>query len=563
MNPKLSALARSRKLHFLLALCAFVFAIFHTFAGLGYSINYDEQPPHAVEHSYMTVLDIITSNEIVTNVKISRCLKGFNCKGPNNSGQGTWKKIPTKLNLFPLDYSLFNYYMYVEYSKANEAERFIHDVTFTVLDKAPDSQVQGSKWMKHTIAKDSYLWINYLDSVNFHVAIVREVNVLFGKQDLRDSRRHWKFDPASIPLPGRYSIQAKISMLRVAVAAEISIMEYEQQFDNVLKKNEVIITAEPRFKIMQLSDLHIGQDTGQCYEKCKFDIKTLDFIRSAIKSEQDVSFVVITGDMIDFERVAHFESVVLKALLPVLEANLPFVFTFGDSDADLRHKEAKKNVLNFVASLPGCYNKKYTQLDHRLHGMTNGNLKIYRALDGKDNEPYDFQKLKLDEADGVITYLDSESQKVEENQANFLHRLNHRLSPTVQQKLLFMHFPLPNFRPKGKVKLIGTYNEKHPLVTDTDKKFLEDVKASGYKAVAVGHEHENDACIWDETDGEKALLCYSGITGESGNTRLDPEYKRRLRVFLMNFETPRILSWKRVGDEQTDTQAIWSAEPDS
>ena len=110
------------------------------------------------------------------------------------------------------------------------------------------------------------------------------------------------------------------------------------------------------------------------------------------------------------------------------------------------------------------------------------------------------------------------------------------------------------------MRLIGTYNEKQELITPTDEKIIQDIKATGYKSVGVGHEHENDACIWDENDGTKILLCYSGVIGESANMRLKSEYKRRMRVFEFDFTQNRILSWKRDPEQRFDPQVIWSAE---
>lgn len=558
MNAKLHSLLRNRKIHYLLASVTLLVALFHTVGHNGISIDYVRETE--VDQSYMSTMETVLSNRVVTDVQIRRCLRGFNCAGPNEEQPAFWTKIPTRLNLFPMQLRLFNYFMYVQRATGNDAERYVTNLVFTVTDKVPDSPVKNSKWIRRRVAPNSFLWINYLDTIDFDVPVVRDVNVLFGKQDMRDSRRYWKFEPASIPLPGRHSIQAKVSMLRIAVTEEINIIQKEQEFNSVMKKNGILLTDDSRFKIIQMSDLHIGQDTGVCYDKCKFDVNTLRFMREAIKQEDKVGLIVITGDMIDYRRAVHFESVVLKALSPILETDIPFVFTFGDSDFDPRSYAQKISVLNFIASLPNCYNNRFVDLDHRLHGLSNGNLKIYRSPPLKEGEEFDVNKLLLEEPSGMVTYLDSENQRVKDSQVNYIYRINHGFSTSLQQKLLFFHYPLPNFRPQGKIKLIGSYNEKHPLPSKTDLKFLQDMKATGYKAVAVGHEHENDACIWDENEGGKAILCYSGVTGESANTRIDQDYKRRLRVFQFDFQSNRILSWKRDLEKSIDPQEIWSAE---
>ncbi|OBA22133.1 Metallo-dependent phosphatase [Metschnikowia bicuspidata var. bicuspidata NRRL YB-4993] len=260
----------------------------------------------------------------------------------------------------------------------------------------------------------------------------------------------------------------------------------------------MLVTTTPKFKIIQLSDMHIGQDTGACYDDYKFDIDTLEFVKSAIQQEGDVQLIVITGDMIDVPQTTHYGSVVLKALSPVFKSGIPFIFTFEDSDYRCTGHFNKIEILNFTASLRGCYNKQYDDLDHRLHGLSNGNLKICNVQSTSEDGQINLQNLSLKPANALVTYLDSEGKMVKDSQANYVYRVNHKQSSDTENKLLFLHYPLPNSRPKGTVKLIVSYNEKHELVTETGKKFLEDIKASGYKAVAVGHEHKTDACIWEE-----------------------------------------------------------------
>lgn len=532
----------------------------HAFQNQGISIDYKNIDPHQSIHYYSSTVDTINSNKVVTDVRIVRCLRGFSCSEPRDVlAPGWWEKMPSKLNLFQEGFSFFNYYMYVQKAKGNESKRFVVDVTFTYSETPPTNGLKDSKWKSQKLFGKAHMWINYFDSLEYHVPIVRDLNVLYGKQDLVDYRPHWKFESAAVILPVKQSIHCTISVLRIPVNNEIAILNAEHEFDSVLKKNGIFVTSDPVVKVIQVSDLHIGQDVGACYEKCKFDQVTLNFLSEALEAEKGTKLVVITGDMIDFTRARHFESVILKAVAPILHAQIPFVFLFGNSDYDSHKALSRLNVYNFISSLPGCYNQKLEDLESRLHGLTNGNIKIFQTPDIEQNKMPDYNALDLSNPKAVITYLDSADNKIEESQANFLYRVTHNLKQEVQQRLLFFHHPLPNFRPSGKVKLIGTYNEKHDMVTSTDKKILLDIKKAGYKGVGVGHEHENDACIWDETEDSKILLCYSGVIGESANTRLNADYKRRLRVFQLDFGQNRILSWKRDQDKQFDPQEIWSA----
>lgn len=558
VQSKINYFIRNRKVHY----AAFILLLFgitlHTIHGQGISIDYEKTGYKRV-HNYRSTTDIINDNFVVADVRITRCMRGFRCSQPKEDvPNGYWERMPTKLNLFQDGFSLFNYYMYVAKAKGSLSGRFVVDISFTYSNKEPTTGMEGSKWALQRLYQEAYMWINYFDTPEFHIPIVRDINVLYGKQDLFDNRPHWKFESAAIILPVKQTIHCTISVLRIQINQESSILTAEQEFDLVLKKNGIFVTSDPIVKVIQISDLHINQGDGACFEKCKFDKGTLDFMRDAFDAESGNKLIVITGDMIDYMSSPHYESVILKAVAPILKAQIPFVFVFGNSDYDMMDYNTKLNVYNFIASLPGCYNQKISDLDHRMHGISNGNINIYQIPPLENNQSPDYNALDLTKPQAMITYLDSALIHIDDSQANYLYRLNHHHNEDVEQKLLFFHHPLPNFRPSGKVKLIGTYNEKHYLQTSTDRKILLDIKAAGYKVVGVGHEHENDACIWDEDDKDMILLCYSGVTGESAIRRLDSQYKRRLRVFQLDFEKNNILSWKRDPERQFDPQEIWS-----
>ena len=52
---------------------------------------------------------------------------------------------------------------------------------------------------------------------------------------------------------------------------------------------------------------------------------------------------------------------------------------------------------------------------------------------------------------------------------------------------------------------------------------------------------------------------YNSITGDSGITKLDKQYVRKLRLFEIDFEKNRILSWKRkeIDNQPFDYQLIY------
>lgn len=556
MKSNILSLLGNRKIQLLIAACFCLFLSFHTIKNSGVSLQ-SSQNINEIQ-SYASISQIINDNYLVSDIQIRLCLRGLECQPPTPSSKNSkWQKIQTKLNLYPVGFSLYNYYLYIEKTPKNDVSNYLTEIKFTLTNESPFSENSS---VSHKVSSSLYIWINYTTEVNLQVPVIRDVTLLFGTHDMKDSRRHWRYYPEPINLPVKQSVLPHISVLAISVKDELTVFREEQEFETLYKKNSILVTVDSTFKVMQLSDLHMGQDMGRCHEggECKFDLKTMQFIETAIKTEATVKLVVVTGDMIDFERTRHVESAVLKALSPILEAGVPFVFTFGDSDWDWDRYHTKVNMLNFVASLPKCYNRQYDELDHRLHGLTNENIRVFRLKLPDGQNTYDFNSLDLNKPDAIITVLDSEYAQVDATQSSYMYRISKSIPDSMEHRLLFFHYPLPNFRPDGPFKLIGSYNEKHKLVTDTDKQFLDDAVHCKYKAISVGHEHENDACIWKDVGDSTVLLCYSGIAGDSGAIKIDEHWKCRLRLFDINFDSNRILSWKRLANnEALDPQGVY------
>ena len=273
----------------------------------------------------------------------------------------------------------------------------------------------------------------------------------------------------------------------------------------------------------------------------------------------------------------------MKGLSPILERNIPFIFTFGELDevplaplfkpisdekksTDEKIEESLKvdhdlklQILNFIATLPNCYNQiinkqEYTQKLQNEHGLANYNLKLFREVDGK--------KIDENKPDVLVSVLDSENHAISSTQINSLYRVNQDISTEKPFKLLFFHYPLPNYRPSGEFRNIGTYNIKLPLKKKTDLKFRDDITKLGYHVVSVGHEHDNDACILSEKLNDKKelqdsiWLCYNSVTGYNGNT-VKEDYDRKVRFFEVDFEKQQMLSWKRTESKPMEYQMIY------
>lgn len=479
-----------------------------------------------------TTRDTLNSGSVINDVSIMRCWSLHNnCRPPE-----TYKKLTPPLNFMSLKFSFYNYFLVVleGFIEVEANKQYLGDVKIQP-DKPSNEYVMETKY-------GLSIWKKFVDPAT--QPLVREIDVLYGRNDLKDSREHWEFQET--PIPYLYEdYNTHLSFLKVSKNQESEIIRHLEEFQKN-KDNNVILTSKNRFKILQLSDLHFGQDEGKCYEECKSDIKTINFVRNSI-SDENIDLVVIAGDLIDFTRVKDLKSALLKALQPILEKKVPFVFTFGESDIDefanRNFHNDKKEFLSIISSLDYSYNSFPVAELTGLHGLTNYNLKLFQIP--KDT---DVSVTNLKDPKAFITILDSEEHRLDSSQINYLYRINQNDGEFLKIfKMIFFHYPLPNYRPLGKFKLVGSYNEKHPLNNKTSKKFRDDFLNCGYHVASVGHEHENDACLISTSDeGEKNMwLCYSSVTGDSAETRLSPDFDRRSRIFEVNFDDASLLSWKR------------------
>ncbi|KAK6457060.1 Metallo-dependent phosphatase-like protein [Scheffersomyces xylosifermentans] len=469
---------------------------------------------------------------IISDVQLIKCFM-HSCKAPEG-----YTKLEPPINYYEasVDSSATGklttplYFISVKKQRIDASTKILTDLTF---EKPNGDDFEVIEIDRYKLFK-KYCITNISSPIPKDLPLVHSIDVLFGSNDLIDSRLHHysvhsnKFSEDIHPI---------ISLFKLSTNKHDSWLSEVMSF-STLQQNQVVTAPDSKFKILQLSDLHFGQNLGRTCDSqsqmCSSDLKTVKFIEESIEKEKP-NLVVITGDLIDLHRSVDYKSIILKSLQPILKRNVNFVFTFGDEIEPNRFtniREIKKTIVAFLQTLPNCYNT-LDQVDNELHGLTNYNLKV----------------IKDDKELALITILDSEDHFIDETQSNYLYRVHSASSQDSLFRLLFFHYPIGQFRPKGKFKIIGGYNEKHPLYTKTHDKVHGDILNCGYQVVSVGHEHENDACILSEVekDGvrQSIWLCYSSITGDSGVTKLDENYDRKVRLFELDFAGRKLLSWKR------------------
>lgn len=505
--------------------------------------------------------DRLSQNQVLTNIRLFKYPKFLHNSTPD-------------LILIRTSW-WFNYFIHVDYKPVLD----LKDKFDIIISDFHNNPIEQSAYLGfgiyyHYIYKFQWDRIvqKNIDNKNSNnnlvqVPVVRAIDVF---NTNTESREHWY----SIRFSGFKAKSSKVYLhfLKIDDTNLVQHLNILNQFSQ-FKSNEFIKFNSNSIKIFQISDLHFFN--GQ------IDSITETFLINSINNELP-HLIIINGDLINF-RNTHGGSwpfsgsntdflskyqlslMLLSALNLFIKLKIPYIVNFGDSDYE--YDKLSLFMLEFISNLPYCLNHVPSDFTQKsLHGLTNYNFNLYLA----DNMHR-----------GVISLLDSFRNDIESNQINNIYRFNKNEKTTGKQndgkndknkesengnlpsddlfKLCFIHYPLPNFRPSGKFKIIGSYNKFDALITNTDKSFLNDFLNNDYQVISVSHEHENDGCIlYDKTQQlskqeqaqeqepskstqEKIWLCYSSVTGGQAVTK-DEIFDRKLRVFEISKN--RLLSWK-------------------
>jgi len=102
------------------------------------------------------------------------------------------------------------------------------------------------------------------------------------------------------------------------------------------------------FKLVQFTDVHYA-DGGEA------DARTLRAMRSVLQNERP-DLVVLTGDTVNGEKGREPKELITQALAPVIEAQVPWAFLFGNHDTQWG-QTTKEDIYEVIREQPYCVNK--------------------------------------------------------------------------------------------------------------------------------------------------------------------------------------------------------------
>jgi hypothetical protein len=233
---------------------------------------------------------------VVVDVTVVTCSFG-SCTVPAG-----WRRIDKDLYLS--DYWLSKAYIHVQQKKEEEltaADRVVVDVRTGRKEPLTKQAGKPEAWER----RPGGIWL--LRSASGRRAsdsdkAVTSVDVLFGP-DAVEPRPGWEIRDASLSLShAKDGLEPRLTVRRGAAKA--------------WDKPTVRVGQDGRFKIMQVSDMHLSTGVGACRDpaspspggKCEADPRTLDFIERLLDEEKP-DMVVLSGDQVNGETAPDAQTV--------------------------------------------------------------------------------------------------------------------------------------------------------------------------------------------------------------------------------------------------------------
>lgn len=448
-------------------------------------------------------------------------------------------------------------------SELTEKDKIILDIRVSAVDPVTAEKNQGTERWE---SRPGGIWLKrsskHRESDN-HQALTA-IDLLFGS-DAVEARLGWEMIPQNLLLDdmGTENQGAYMTVRRGAPVEP--------------EKPALHVDANGKFKILQISDLHLSTGPGICREPeppspseaggghCEADPRTLAFVNLVLDSEQP-DLVVLSGDQVNGETAPDAQSALFKFAAIATKRKLPYTTIFGNHDDE--GSLSREALMQVTHNLP--YSLSEPGLSY-LDGVGNYVVEIL----GRSGSSHSAITLYFLDTHG---YSPDERQFrgydwLKKNQIDWFrntaqelrHKPSHVKYPHIHMDMAFIHIPLPEYRNSAEWAVPRTGKQlENPTAPGFNSGFRDALVQEGIKAVSCGHDHANDYCSLsksalspssgggsgagntstDSTEGA-VWMCYAGGSGFGGYGGYGG-YQRRVRVWEFDMNDARIATWKRV-----------------
>ncbi|OJD36941.1 calcineurin-like phosphoesterase [Diplodia corticola] len=476
----------------------------------------------------------------------------------------------------------------------------IHVQTCSSLNPLSSCKLDPDKW--HRIEKDLYLGSGWFNKAYVHVKRKREeelnqddrvvLDVRVGRLDpsmgekgqetakwesrpagvwlLRSSKRHDSDSDKVItaidilfgadavePRPG-WEVRDTPMLLDTSGEAQEARISVRRGVPHKTDKPVPRIKKDGKFKILQVSDLHLSTGLGACRDpepkdhnggQCDADSRTLDFV-GKILDEEKPDMVVLSGDQVNGDTAPDAQSAIFKFAELFIKRKIPYAAIFGNHDDEGSLSRAAQ--MSLLTTLPYSLSEPGP---NTIEGVGNYYVEIMAPGNSQhsamtlyflDTHAYSPDEAKFRGYDWLkpnqITWFKDTAHSLKDAHKQYTH---------IHLDMAFIHIPLPEYALKEN-SIVGTWKEG-VTAPGFNSHFFDALVENHVLAVSCGHDHVNDYCALGKVDEDPKLwMCYAGGSGFGGYGGYDG-YHRRVRVFDVDMNKARITTWKRV--EYGDTKA--------
>ncbi|MCJ1463772.1 hypothetical protein MMC07_002381 [Pseudocyphellaria aurata] len=489
---------------------------------------------------------------VITDITLATC-SSLNFLSSCKLDPGKWHRIETDLYLSRG--WLTHAYIHIERkreSELRENDRVIHDVQVGKAEPpAPEKDQGAERWE----SRPGGIWLRRTAKrhASDSIKTVTAVDVLFGP-DAVEPRPGWHLSEAPLILsnPGDNE-EARLTIRRGSVIPA--------------EKPVLHVRKDGKFKILQVSDLHLSTGLGVCRDpepplsksgKCDADPRTLDFIRSVLELEKP-DLVVLSGDQINGETSPDSQSALFKFAHLFIRRKIPFATIFGNHD-DEGSVSSRENLMHLTQTLPYSLSEPGPS---DIDGVGN----YYIEVLARGTSSHSALTLYLFDTHG---YSPDERQFrgydwLKKSQIDWFKNTakSLKLSPAhkdythVHMDMAFIHIPLPEYRNKDDIVAASGALRENPTAPGFNSGFKAALVEEGVLAVSCGHDHANDYCALSKGEGDNGKpelwMCYAGGSGFGGYGGYEGQ-RRRVRVFEFDMNEARIGTWKRAEGQAAEAR---------
>lgn len=505
---------------------------------------------------------------MITDITIETCTKA----NPLSSCQldpTVWKRVDKDIYL----QSSWLYSGFVHYKSKDEKDLTYDDYVVTdvrISRSQPSNSDAHSKWER----RPGGLWIKRTSTKHendFH-KIITALDVLYGP-DAVDPRPNWEVKSPAILVRGGPDARLTTKYGNHLVPDE---------------KPPLRLRRDGKFKILQVSDLHLSTGTGDCRDlfppskdKCEADPRTIEFMSEMVDVEHP-DLVVLSGDQVNGETAPDTQTAIFKYAHLLGSRKVPYATVFGNHDDIEKSSLSRENQMALISGLPYSLSQPGPK---EISGVGNYYLEVlapsssHSALTiylmdshGSREDGKGYDSVHWDQ----VQWFKTTARDLKDQ---------HDKYAGIHLDMAFIHIPLPEYRgpPKDKndkgEKLEPIYGEwREGVMSPKENTGLRDALVDhGVSVVSCGHDHVNSYCglstknvpvfrtlneeysyhsfngkTEDRTksfvDRNKIWLCYGGGAGYGGYGGYGG-YFRRVRVFEFDSNDASLRTWLRTENE--------------